>query len=149
MSETMTQTSTVQKMQAWLQDVEAEVQASDYWQALTAEDTPSEKVLAMMCEVMLEIWSYQKDVNEAVFTAVGRHGTVIDEQGLIRSMIAVQNEEVGHGTMALMDYIALGGDEQFARTRRPSPPAQAIIGTVRVLGETRTSFVPSRLHVFL
>ena len=47
----------------------------------------------------------------------------------------MQIEEIGHGTMGLGDYIALGGDETHARERRPSPAAQALMGIVRGLGE--------------
>ena len=118
-----------------LTKIEKCVEDSVYWRYLTDESTKSKDVFAMMKEVMLEIWSYQKRVDESVFAAVGRLGNSIDEQGLVRSMIAVQVEETGHGTMALGDYIALGGDESYARKRRPSPAAQALICVVRGLGE--------------
>lgn len=122
--------SVVDRMLRDLREVEQEVKSRPYWITLTDPGTPPALVLSIMREVMLEIWSYQKDINEAVFAAVGRLGTSIDEQGLIRAMIAVQIEEVGHGTLALGDYVALGGDEAFARQRRPSPAAQALLGTV-------------------
>ena len=122
-------------MDSQLLEIEREVEESEYWKYLTSDSVPREKVLETMREVMLEIWSYQQSVNEAVFTAVGRLGTNIDEQGLIRAMIAVQVEETGHGTMALGDYVSLGGSEEFARTRRPSPPSQALIAIVKNLGE--------------
>lgn len=127
--------SVVVVMESALREVEREVEATDYWRALIDEETPKEQILAFMREVMLEIWSYQKRVDEAVFAAVGRLGTSIDEQGLIRTMIAVQIEETGHGSMALQDYCALGGDEQWARERRPSPAARALISVVKNLGE--------------
>ncbi len=122
-------------MDAGLRDVEVEVENSEYWKDLISPATPRDKVLAVMREIFLEVWSYQKTVDEAVFTSVGRLGSTIDEQGLIRSMIAMQIEETGHGRLALRDYVALGGDETFATTRRPSPPSLALIGMVRVLGE--------------
>ncbi len=118
-----------------LKVIEAEVESQAYWKQLTSPDTPPAFVLAIMREVMLEVWSYQKMVDEAVFTAVGRAGKDISEQALVRSMIAVQIEEVGHGALALQDYVSLGGDRDFAVNRRPSPQAQAVIGVVRVLGE--------------
>lgn len=126
-------TSVVSTMLAALGDVEREVERRQYWRTLSDPETKPEIVLALMREVMLEIWSYQKEIDKAVFTAVGRHGHNIEEQGLIRSMIAVQIEETGHGSLALGDFITLGGDEAFARSRRPSPAAQALIGTVRHL----------------
>ena len=115
--------------------MECEVEGQRYWQHLTDPNTPATTVLGIMREVMLEIWTYQKAVNESVFTAVGRLGTDINEQALIRSMIAVQIEEIGHGTLGLHDHVALGGDHEAALRNRPSPTAQALIAIVRMLGE--------------
>lgn len=123
------------KLDAALLDVEREVEETAYWATLTSESTPPAVTLSIMREVTREIGSYQKEVDMAVFTAVGRLGHSIDEQGLIRSMIAVQIEETGHGTLAYQDYLALGGSATDFRNRRPSPAAQALIGTVRHLGE--------------
>jgi hypothetical protein len=122
-------------LDAALLDVESEVEDTAYWKTLTADSTPHAVVLNIMREVMREIGSYQKEVDKAVFTAVGRLGHSIDEQGLIRSMIAVQIEEIGHGALAYQDYLALGGSATDFTNRRPSPAAQALIGTVRNLGE--------------
>lgn len=127
--------STVDQMQRELDAVLKDVTTSEYWQLFASPDTPSPTVLAIMREIMLEIWSYQKHVDEAVFTAAGRMGTTVEEQGLIRSMIAVQIEETGHGMLALLDHVALGGDEATARARRPSPAALALIGVVHALAE--------------
>ena len=135
MSSQQVSSSVIAILDRALREVELEVEAQPYWKELTSPDTPKDTVLAIMREVMLEIWSYQKVVDQAVFTAVGRLGTEIEEQGLIRSMIAVQIEETGHGTLALQDYVSLGGDRGWAMARRPSPQAQALIGIVRVLGE--------------
>lgn len=118
-----------------LREIEREVEQQPYWRRLSDPSTPPAEVLAIMREVLLEVWSYQKTVDEAVFTAVGRLGTDIGEQALIRSMIAVQIEETGHGSLGLQDYAALGGDREAALKRRPSPQAQALRGVVRILGE--------------
>jgi hypothetical protein len=128
-------TKIIERLDNKLFDIEKEVEEQLYWRTLTSESTNPEVVLRIMGEVMLEIGSYQTYVNEAVFTAVGRLGRSIDEQGLIRAMIAVQIEEVGHGSLAQADFTALGGDPKLLANRRPSPQAQALIGTVRNLGE--------------
>lgn len=128
-------TDIVAKMDSDLLEVEEEVEDAEYWKVLTAVSTPPVVVLSVMREVMFEIGSYQKEVDIAVFTAVGRLGHSIEEQSLIRSMLAVQIEEVGHGTLARLDSIALGGGASKPIARRPSPAAQALIGTVRHLGE--------------
>lgn len=125
----------VEEMDNDLCVVAKEVENQEYWKVLVDEETENPVVLAIMREIMLEIWSYQMAVNEAVFTAVGRIGTRIEEQGLIRAMIAVQIEEVGHGTLALEDYVRLGGNREFALKRLPSPASQALIGTIKHLSE--------------
>lgn len=125
----------IERLDNTLLEIEKEVEQQTYWKTLTSETTPPSNVLKIMGEVMLEIGSYQIYINEAVFAAVGRLGRSIDEQGLIRSMIAVQIEEVGHGAIAQADYAALGGDAKSVINRRPSPQAQALIGTVLHLGK--------------
>lgn len=117
-----------------LHSILKEVEQSDYWQTFTSPQTDNERRLEAMKWIMREIWTYQKEVNRAVFTAVGRQGTTVEEQGLIRSMIAVQIEEVGHGTLALNDFYKLGGTKEEAENL-PSPPALALIGVVRHLAE--------------
>ena len=109
------------------------VKQQDFFTELSSPAGDPSRTLSFMKEVMLEVWSYQKEIDEAVFAAVGRVGKSIPEQQLIRSMISVQVEETGHGLMALQDYIALGGDENYARAREPSPAALVLIGTVREL----------------
>lgn len=107
----------------------------EFWKAFTSPDTDSHLKLAMMREVMLEIGRYQQEVNKAVFTSVGKIGRFIDEQGLIRAMIAVQIEEVGHGTLAQQDFIRLGGDESQLKSGLPSVPSTCMISLVRHLAE--------------
>jgi hypothetical protein len=111
-----------------------EVETSDYWAKFISTETSDELRLETMKWIMREIWTYQIEVNRAVFTAVGRLGTNVEEQGLIRSMISVQIEEVGHGTLALNDFLKLGGTSEEAQ-EIPSPPALALISVVRHLGE--------------
>jgi pyrroloquinoline quinone (PQQ) biosynthesis protein C len=113
------------------------VQREPFFQEVANPAGDPRLTLRFMREVMLEIWSYQKEIDEAVFAAVGRIGKTIPEQALIRSMIAVQIEETGHGYMALMDYVALGGSEEYARSRLPSPQALAVIAVVRELSFRR------------
>jgi len=117
-----------------LKTVLHEVESSAYWQKFIAESTSDEFRLQTMKWIMREIWKYQLEVNRSVFTAVGRLGTSIEEQGLIRAMISVQIEEVGHGTIALNDFQKLGGSKDEADLL-PSPPSTALISVVRHLGE--------------
>lgn len=130
----MRKSSFIKHLDNELNTILQEVAQSSYWETFTAPETSNETRLEIMKWIMREIWTYQIEVNRAVFTAVGRLGKEVEEQGLIRSMIAVQIEEVGHGTLALNDFYELGGTLEEA-SELPSPPALALIAVVRHLGE--------------
>ena len=117
-----------------LEQIITEVKQSDYWKFFTSDENTREEKLGIMKHIMREIWTYQKEVNRAVFTAVGRHGTKVEEQGLMRAMIAVQIEEVGHGTLALNDFYKLGGTVNDAE-KLPCPASLAMISVVRFLAD--------------
>ncbi|MEQ9411303.1 MAG: iron-containing redox enzyme family protein [Fuerstiella sp.] len=125
----------VETMDQRLAVVAAELEQQDYWKIFSGRTTSSQLVFRMMQQLMLNIWKYQQCVNESVFTAVGRHGRYVDEQPLIRAMLAVQIEEVGHGTVALDDYVKLGGSREHAMHCLPSPASLVVMATVRYLGE--------------
>ena len=117
-----------------MEKVLTEVERSDYWTKFISKNTSNETRLEVMKWIMREIWTYQNEVNRAVFTAVGRLGTEVEEQGLIRAMISVQIEEVGHGTLALNDFFKLGGTKEESKVL-PCPASLASIAVVRHLGE--------------
>lgn len=130
----MKKTDLVDQLDTQLLEVMSEVEASDYWKNFISEKRSDEFRIEVMKWIMREIYTYQLEVNKAVFTAVGRLGTKVEEQGLIRAMISVQIEEVGHGTLALNDFLKLGGSEKEA-LELPCPASLAIIAVVRHLGE--------------
>jgi len=130
----MSNTNFIQNLDNELNIILEEVKNSDYWNKFTSPELPNSFKLDAMKWVMREISTYQLEVNRAVFTAVGRLGTQIEHQGLIRAMIAVQIEEVGHGTVALNDFFKLGGTESEAKDL-PSPSSLSVISVVRFLGE--------------
>lgn len=118
-----------------LDAIAQEVTKQEYWKEFTSSHALEAGLrLEVMKHIMREISTYQIEVNRAVFTAVGRLGNKISQQALIRSMIAVQIEEVGHGTVALNDFYALGGSEDEAN-ELPSPSSLAVIAVVRHLGD--------------
>lgn len=104
---------------------------SDYWQGFTDRDISDQRRLEIFAHVMSDVGLYQHEVNRAVFTAIGRLGRHIEEQALIRSMIRVQIEEVGHGTLALADAEALLPSQPATL----SPAATCLVGLVRHLGD--------------
>lgn len=116
-----------------LRTILQEVLESDYWRKFASKKATPEYRLSVMKSIMREIWKYQIEVNKSVFTAVGRLGQAIEEQGLIRAMISVQIEEVGHGTLALNDYFKLGGTKEEAN-QKPGVGSLALISVVQYLG---------------
>lgn len=68
--------SVVEQILEASQGLEREIEQQTYWQTLTALDTPQSTILAIMRELMLEIWSKQMELNESVFTAGGKIGDV-------------------------------------------------------------------------
>ena len=124
----------IRKLNQKLSVVLQEVQESAYWQEFCATSTPNDLRLETMKWILREISKYQLEVNKAVFLSVGSLGNHIEEQGLIRAMISVQIEEVGHGTVALNDFYELGGTKEEA-AELPSPAGLAILAVVRHLSE--------------
>jgi pyrroloquinoline quinone (PQQ) biosynthesis protein C len=58
----------------------------------------------------------------------------------MRPMILHDLSEVNHGEMALKDFVRLGGDERWARSRRITPEAFAMAATCRMLAERESPF---------
>jgi hypothetical protein len=96
------------------------------WKMVVSPATDPKFLRAIMREVYLEIYSYQPTSTEAVIALIAQLPKT--EPKLMRTLLQHSVEEADHGEMALKDYLALGGDEQFARTRRRSPAALAFDG---------------------
>src|SRR5690242_13949811 len=100
-----------------------EIEQTDVWEAVTSPNTSRPLLRAIMREVYLEIYSYQPHVIEATIAIIGRMPKT--DPKMIQRMLIHQAEEADHGEMALRDYVALGGNEQYARTRDISPASFA------------------------
>jgi len=94
------------------------IEASESWQTLANPTTSPQLLLALMREVYLEIYSYQPQVIEATIATIARMPK--SDAKMIQKMLIHQAEEADHGEIALKDYVALGGDEGYARKRRMS-----------------------------
>lgn len=68
----------------------------------------------MIREIYLEIVSYQPHVIEAAIASIGHMPRSMPVR-MVKAMLRHQAEEFDHGEMALRDYVALGGDEDYAR----------------------------------
>jgi hypothetical protein len=114
------------------------VENSEHYQYLTRPETEPRLVAAFTKWYLLEVFSYGPHVTEATFTAIGRLPKTRPD--LMKPMILHDLEEVDHGEMALRDYLQLGGDERFARSRRITPASFALGATCRMLAERESPF---------
>ncbi len=114
----------VDSLETRIQRLLGEIKATPVWQAVTAPDADPTLIRLIMREVYLEIYSYQPHVITATIAIIGRMPK--SDPRMISKMLIHQAEEADHGEMALRDYVALGGDEQFARSRRISPESFAV-----------------------
>lgn len=86
------------------------------WRDLTNPKAKPEFIRALMREVYLEIASYQPHVIEAAICSIGQMPRSMPVR-MIKAMLRHQAEEFDHGEMAVRDYIALGGEEDFVRNQ--------------------------------
>jgi pyrroloquinoline quinone (PQQ) biosynthesis protein C len=114
----------VDSLDARIHRLLGEIKETEVWQATTSPSADPGFVNLVMKEVYLEIYSYQPHVIEATIAIIGRMPKA--DSRMIQKMLIHQAEEADHGEMALRDYVALGGDEQYARSRRISPASFAV-----------------------
>jgi hypothetical protein len=107
------------------------VEQSELYRVATAPETDAQTVATIIKYILLEVFSYGPHVTEATFTAIGRFPK--NRPDLMKPMIIHDLSEVDHGEMALRDYIKLGGDEAFARSRRITPESFCMSATCRLL----------------
>jgi hypothetical protein len=117
-----------------------EIEDSTLWRILSHPHTADALVWAALKEIHLEIALYQPLAIEGAVRAIAQFPRQMpvawwDE------MLQHQVEEFDHGEMALRDYVALGGDEAFARQRPPSPSAFAVSAIWTMIAERRDPFL--------
>lgn len=109
-------------LDARVADLLERVQSTDYWKAITSPTPDRPLIRQFLKEIYLEIYGYQAQVIEATIAIIGQMPRALDDRK-VRAMLIHQGEEFSHGEMALRDYVAMGGNEIYARTRKPSPAA--------------------------
>lgn len=119
-------------------DLLHQVEESEVYQLVAAKETDPRLVALIVQYILLEVFSYGPHVTEATFTAIGRFPK--SRPDLMKPLILHDLSEVDHGEMALVDFIKLGGDEAWARSRKISPPSLAMAATCRMLGERENPF---------
>jgi hypothetical protein len=139
MAKTAAGTEAVEYLQRGIASLLGELEQADFWQAVNSPDTDPLLVREVMKQIYLEIQWYQPDVIEATIAAIGQLPRSLSAKR-IRTMLIHQAEEWDHGEMAVRDYVALGGDEQEARSSRMSVTAFATAAFWRMLAHKRDSF---------
>ena len=106
-----------------------EIEASELWKTLTSPKTKPEFIRLLLREVYLEITSYQPHVIEAAIASIGQMPRSMPVR-MVKAMLRHQAEEFDHGEMALRDYVALGGSEDYARQQHRISPASFAVSAV-------------------
>jgi hypothetical protein len=114
------------------------IQEAETYRLVAHPDTDPRLVVSLIKWYLLETFSFAPHVTEATFQAIGRFPK--DRPDLMKPVIQHDLEEVDHGEMALRDFVKLGGDEHFARTRRISPAAFVLAATCRMIAERENPF---------
>jgi hypothetical protein len=117
-----------------------QVEDSALWRRLADPATPLPLVIEALKEVYLEISMYGPLAIEGAVRAIAQFPRRMpvawwDE------MLQHQVEQFDHGETALRDYVALGGDEGFARARATSPSAFAVSAVWTMIAEKRDPFL--------
>lgn len=135
----LTPTQLLEHLEMRMHDVIIAFEQSELWQTVLSDDTSPKLISDIMKEVYLEIVMYQPDVIEATIAAIAQMPRTMDV-AMFDEMLHHQVEEFDHGEMALRDYVALGGDEAYARNRRMSPSAFSCAACWRMLCHQRDPF---------
>lgn len=139
-----TPASPQQPIVAWLDariaSLLAQIEAQEFWRTLVAPTTDPRLLREIMKELYLEIVSYQPHAIEGAITAIAQMPRSMPIR-LLKAMLRHQAEEFDHGEMALRDYVALGGDEAYARNQhRISPAAYSVAAIWRMIANQRDPF---------
>lgn len=130
----------VARLQARMAQVLAAVEQQEFWRVVTSPQADAELLNEVMRQLFLEIFSYQEHAIEGAITAIAQMPRTMPVR-MIKAMLRHQAEEFDHGEMALRSFVALGGDEQHARSRhRMSPAAYSVAAVWRTLGVLREPF---------
>jgi Iron-containing redox enzyme len=126
-------------MDAHVNQIASSTEASAFWETLTSKETDVTVIRTVLREILLEVFFYNAPIVETGMALIGlmpRNMALRKVKAMLRHLA----EEFDHGEMALEDYVALGGDEVHARSRRMSPAALAAAGIWRMLLNLREPF---------
>lgn len=107
------------------------IRDSEIWKTISSPESSQALVQAMVKYVLLEVFSYGPHVTEATFTAIGRFPK--NRPDLMKPLVHHVLDEVNHCELALLDFVRLGGDEKWARSRKITPESFAMGATCRLI----------------
>ncbi len=126
------------RLAAKLQAHYKRIEQTETVRLIESNGTPPGLVAKIVKYILLEVFGYGPHVTEATFTAIGRLPK--SRPDLMKPMIIHDLSEVDHGEMALEDFVKLGGNEQWARTRQITPASFVMSATCRMIGERESPF---------
>jgi hypothetical protein len=92
------------------------IEETDLWKTISSTETEPKVVASILKYVMLESFSFAPPIVRAFLHAIGRFPHRHHE--ICRLAADVILDDVPHSELALRDFVALGGNEQWARSRR-------------------------------
>jgi len=116
----------------------SEIERSEVYRSVFDPNAEPRYVATVIKYILLEIFSYGPHLTEATFTAIGRMPK--SRPDIMKVMIKHDLDEVNHGEMALRDFVKLGGDEQWARSRHITPASFVMSAVVRLLADHECPF---------
>ncbi len=114
------------------------VERSELWSTLTGEKAGLDTAGRIVKYLMLESFSFTPHAVRSIMRAIGRFPH--QHYNLVRIAMHTIVEEVPHSELALRDFVALGGDERWARSRRLTHESFVVAGTMHMLAEHESPF---------
>jgi hypothetical protein len=116
------------------------IETTGFWRTLTSPSVDHELLSEMMKQLHLELVSYQADSIQGAITAIAHVSRSMPVK-TVKMMLSTQADRFGVIDMALRDYVALGGDEAYARDEhRTSPAAFAVASLWKTVADQRDPF---------
>ena len=116
------------------------IETTGFWRTLTSPSVDHELLREMMKQLHIELISYQADAIQGAITAIAHVSRSMPVK-TVKMMLSSQADRFGVIDMALRDYVALGGDEAYARDgHRTSPAAFAVASLWKTISDQRDPF---------
>jgi hypothetical protein len=123
-----------EKLRGHLQELEQ----TEVYQIIFRHDTSLKASVLAARHVLVESYYWVPLAIESIFASIGRMPH--SRPDLVRESLELVSDELLHPGIALRDFVALGGDEQWVRSRRMTPEAYNIASLCQMLAERESPF---------